>query len=164
MIGKGEKMEQINKNKKVWAFRILLLILILLWMRVIFGFSAQTSEESSSVSQRIVRMLTSDENKIQTLEHIVRKLAHFSIYTVGGILIFGFCETFSGLTKTRKVQLTLLVGVLYAISDELHQKFVSGRSCQITDVLIDSCGVIFGMLLVLLVVEMLKKRVLVKAK
>ena len=36
---------------------------------------------------------------------------------------------------------------LYAVSDEIHQLFVSGRSCQLTDVLLDSAGAFVGHLL-----------------
>ena len=42
-------------------------------------------------------------------------------------------------------------GILYAASDEFHQLFVPGRSGQITDVLIDSGGLLAGILLVVLI-------------
>lgn len=32
------------------------------------------------------------------------------------------------------------------MTDEVHQLFVPGRSCQVTDMLIDSCGVLAGVL------------------
>ena len=38
----------------------------------------------------------------------------------------------------------LMFGVVYAILDEFHQSFISGRSAQIRDVCIDTCGVITG--------------------
>lgn len=40
--------------------------------------------------------------------------------------------------------------------DELHQKFVNGRSAEIRDVCIDTCGVILGILLVILVGKIIK--------
>jgi VanZ family protein len=36
---------------------------------------------------------------------------------------------------------------LYAISDELHQSFVPGRTPSIGDVLIDGCGIILAVLI-----------------
>ena len=45
---------------------------------------------------------------------------------------------------------------MYAASDELHQKFVDGRSAEIRDVCIDTCGVILGILLVILAVKIIK--------
>ena len=44
----------------------------------------------------------------------------------------------------------------YAASDELHQKFVDGRSAEIRDVCIDTCGVILGILLVILAGKIIK--------
>ena len=40
-----------------------------------------------------------------------------------------------------------LSGTVYAVSDELHQLFVPGRSCMPADVLLDSAGVLAGTLL-----------------
>ena len=57
----------------------------------------------------------------------------------------------------EKISISLLVGILYAISDEIHQKFVPGRSCQITDVMIDSLGVTLGIFLLLMLLEIHKK-------
>ena len=42
---------------------------------------------------------------------------------------------------------------MYAITDEIHQFFVPGRSCRIFDAFVDSCGVITG---ILLYISMLK--------
>ena len=39
-------------------------------------------------------------------------------------------------------------GTLFAVTDEIHQIYVSGRSCEFRDILIDSCGVALGVLLV----------------
>ena len=42
----------------------------------------------------------------------------------------------------------LLTGLLYVVSDEIHQTFVPGRAGQLRDVLIDTCGVIIGICLI----------------
>ena len=47
----------------------------------------------------------------------------------------------------------MLVGVLYAASDEFHQSFVPGRSPSIVDVGIDSLGVLTGILAVLIIIS-----------
>ena len=36
------------------------------------------------------------------------------------------------------------IGVLYAVSDELHQLFVKARSCEAFDVLVDALGVLLA--------------------
>lgn len=50
-----------------------------------------------------------------------------------------------------------LIGTAYAVTDEFHQSFVPGRSCEFRDVVIDSCGVLTGVLAALLV-EWIRKR------
>ena len=65
-------------------------------------------------------------------------------------------NTFKTNTKT-KLLICLLFGLLYAASDEFHQKFVSGRSCEIRDVCIDTLGVLFGNLLVIITGKIIKK-------
>ena len=53
--------------------------------------------------------------------------------------------------------IAFLLAVAYAISDEIHQFFVPGRSCQIKDVLIDSCGAAVGIGLVFISIKTYKK-------
>lgn len=48
------------------------------------------------------------------------------------------------------------VGSLYAASDEFHQLFVPGRSGRLTDVLIDSAGLLAGILVVCLIKQLRK--------
>jgi len=47
----------------------------------------------------------------------------------------------------RTALLSWGIGALYALTDEVHQSFVPGRSCEIRDILIDSCGVAAGVLI-----------------
>lgn len=131
--------------------RIFYAILVVIWMIVIFCFSSQNGEESQSTSDiitdKIVKVITQnsenyDSEKVkENVSFIVRKLAHFTVYFIGGILIFGFLSTFNIETKNI-ILLTIIFGALYAISDEVHQSFIAERSAQVRDVLIDSSGVI----------------------
>ena len=50
-----------------------------------------------------------------------------------------------------------LIGTTYAITDELHQRFIPGRSAQIIDVVIDAEGNLLGVLGVLLIVMLIKR-------
>ena len=67
--------------------RILIIILILLWMRLVFGLSSDNAEESSNLSLRIAKLFTQDEHTLHILEPIVRKIAHLSEYTARWIFI-----------------------------------------------------------------------------
>lgn len=56
----------------------------------------------------------------------------------------------------------LLVGIEYAILDEIHQLFIEGRAGKIEDVFIDTIGVSIGiciaMLVFKIVIKILQKR------
>lgn len=86
--------------KKI-VLRIILIILILLWMYIVFGFSASDGDSSTSLSQRIASIFTDNQETIQILEPIIRKVAHLSEYACGGFLIFGFFLTFDIKMKNR---------------------------------------------------------------
>lgn len=42
---------------------------------------------------------------------------------------------------------TGLIGFTYAVSDELHQALVPGRSCEISDLMADSAGILLALVL-----------------
>ena len=59
-------------------------------------------------------------------------------------------------TKKQKVLGSLLFGVFYASTDELHQYFVPGRSARLFDVGIDTLGVLTGILAYLVIRKLIK--------
>lgn len=73
---------------------------------------------------------------------LLRKLAHFTEFAALGIWLFWL---FSMLGKHRS--LALLCGALVACADETIQIFVPDRGPGLRDVLIDTCGVVTGMML-----------------
>lgn len=126
-------------------------------MILIFLFSARPAELSSQDSSRmghlVGKILVSDYEawpKVQQdryaegIDHAVRKTAHFAEYAILGFLLTGSASLGNGWKSFLQPGLT---GALYAASDEFHQLFVPGRSGQISDVLLDSAGVCFGVLL-----------------
>ena len=127
--------------------RIVYAVLIILWMITIFEFSNQNGDTSQGTSDvitdKIIEINNDLENKRDQVSFCVRKLAHFSIYLIGVILAFGFFDTYS-LQKKYVIAFALMFGIVYASLDEFHQSFISGRSAQIRDVCIDTCGVITG--------------------
>jgi VanZ family protein len=73
-----------------------------------------------------------------TWDTILRKGAHVTEYAILGLLL---------LRAVGRELPALLIGVAYAITDEVHQHFVSGRHSSPIDVAIDSTGVLIGILL-----------------
>lgn len=159
------------EKKKRTILRVITGILTIGIMMLIFSFSAQNGEASSGTSGKIVEWMiqkifqpifANNENVIGWLEEnlsfIVRKLAHFSIYTALGMSATGFFFTFEELTKKRQAIFAIMLSCLYAATDELHQLFTPGRSGQITDVLLDSVGAIIGTGIIILVWYLVTKR------
>ncbi len=146
---------------KINILRIILIILLLCTFFVIFGFSSQDGETSGGLSRNITNKILQFSNKYNALEQeekeqiagktekIIRKVAHFSIYTVVGLLLMGLLSTYK-IKENWRMILSILLGMIYAASDEIHQSFIPGRSPKITDVCIDTLGVILGILLILL--------------
>lgn len=158
------------KIKKMNILRIILILLLLCTFFVIFGFSSQDGEVSGGISQRITKTILEKSNRYNNLpekrqneishrtEKIIRKMAHFSIYTVVGLLLMGLFSTYH-LKNNWRVIMTIVIGILYAGSDEFHQSFSPGRTPKVTDVYIDTLGVLLGILLVLFVKKLYYKRI-----
>lgn len=51
----------------------------------------------------------------------------------------------------------LFLGFLYACSDEYHQTFVSGRSGELKDVMIDTTGVLIGAVIIAFIIPAMKQ-------
>lgn len=124
-------------------------------MGLIFAFSAQNGELSSSYSgfaANILRRVLSPVLPGSAVEFIIRyirKAAHIFIYFVLGIFLSLSAGEIS--LRTRRLPLCLLAAwlicILYAAGDEFHQSFVPGRSASPIDVLIDSAGSLASVLI-----------------
>lgn len=145
-----------EKMQKKTIIRIIILILIVVWMFSVFQFSDQNGEESSNLSREVASKVVETEEQINQVEPYVRKLAHVTEYTVGGMLFFSLFLTYPFSDKKRML-CAWLVGVEYAAIDEIHQLFIDGRSGQILDVFIDSIGVAIGICVLMLVYKTAKK-------
>lgn len=131
---------------------------VILWMLVIFCFSAQNADQSSGTSGGFAKFLAkilyrdfniidkpSQDILINKCQFIVRKTAHFTVYATLGILT----NTAVRISKFKFPHLIALVICLaYAVSDEIHQYFVPGRSCELSDVFIDFSGSVLGIILI----------------
>lgn len=146
--------------------KIIKFILVVLCMLLIFSFSTDNSEKSSSKSDGLIvkvseifigRKLEKDE-KLKYIDKyvvFVRKGAHFTIYLILGLLILSFISEFMTVDY-KAVFLAIFLAFLYACSDEVHQLFVEGRSGQFSDVLLDTIGAIVGCFIFLIYTKIRK--------
>ena len=159
--------KKIKFRKNLILKRIFFLIMLLIAFYIIFNFSAQNGIESGNLSKKvttfIVEMFSKVKNMdvnlklhyIEKLHPIIRKLAHFSIYTLVGFSVMGFMCTFD--IKNRfKLVVSILIGITYAITDEFHQSFTPGRGPSVRDVCIDSAGVLTGIFIMIFIILLIE--------
>lgn len=136
-------------------------ILFLLWLVIIFLFSNQNGVNSEylsnqvidkviSVSFRITNQQISSEKRariIQKYHPLIRKIAHFIIYFILGILVYLAVYLYKK-NKKWTIWISVVFCIIYACSDELHQILSVGRTFKVKDILIDTLGSILGILLI----------------
>lgn len=152
------------KNNKKIILRILFATLLIATFVIIFIFSSQNGDESTSVSQGFIynffKFFIKDqiylENFVILIEPLVRKLAHFTIYAIAGIWAVGLLETYD-IKDERRIGIGAAIGFLYACSDEFHQSFIGERSASPFDVIIDTLGFLVGFILIMLIINYYKK-------
>ena len=127
-------------------------------------FSNSPSDESGEFSNTfiektivsVVKIFNKDINEEQMVKDLslpVRKVAHFTEYFILGILLLLTFNSYG----IKNWYIPIIICVLYALSDEVHQYFVPGRACRILDVLIDSTGGTVGVLFSRIVKKTLHK-------
>src|SRR3954449_9482584 len=92
----------------------------LVLMAVIFYFSAQANLNSG----------------LGWIDHVGRKIVHASEYALLCFLWWRALRTV--VTRLPALVLAWVIAVLYAATDEYHQRFVAGRRSSWVDVAIDS--------------------------
>lgn len=156
-------------KKKIYT--VISLILLVILYAVMFGFSAQTGNESGGlshlVSKRLVELAdlfsTKEwteleiDSKAAMIDFFVRKAAHFSEYAFLGYLEYGLAVLWLKHGRKRTF-LTVAILILSGVLDEFHQLFVPGRYASFWDILIDTAGGLTGMLLFWIVYQITLRR------
>lgn len=137
--------------------KIINIILIIIWLFVIFSFSAEDAKKSRNTSDQVIIKtaevikgdeLTPKEKDILINKYLVlvRKSAHFFLYFVLGILTFHIAKMIFGLNPSTIIY-PIIFCFIYACSDEIHQLFINGRTARIFDVFIDTSGATLSILI-----------------
>ena len=136
--------DSLLKHDKKRRFAVFL-VLTLIWMVVIFLFSAQNGDDSSDTSGFLLNLLCGifrvepTPDNAELLTFLIRKAAHMTEFGILALLWLGTLRSGAGKAAWH-YPAAFAVSSLYAITDEIHQLFVSDRAGQITDWLIDSAG------------------------
>ncbi len=122
--------------------KIIFGILLIVWLIIIFLFSSENAEKSTKTSDGFINTITNilniekpkDKEKVS---HIVRKIAHFTEYFILGLILFLNLRLYP---INNKLIIGIILCMIYASSDEIHQIFIDGREAKLLDVLIDTLG------------------------
>ena len=155
--------------QKTWV-RALTTLMVIGMMTLIFIFSMEPADRSDATSGMISETVAdlirpgwrSEPREVREefyngLQHIIRKCAHFTEFMLLGISLRLCLESWFGL-RSRLISGSWGAGTCYAAFDELHQLLVDGRSGQWTDVLIDSAGVLCGVMLVTGILTLIRRK------
>ncbi len=145
------------------ALRLLPMIAVMI---TIFIFSMAPAEKSESTSGWILAAVvdclekmthsTLTPETVDILHTLIRKCAHVTEYALlGASVVFACYPEISDFVHKKSeraksplfIIIPLLICALYSASDEIHQLFVPGRSGEVLDVFIDSCGSLVGILI-----------------
>lgn len=123
----------------------------LIWASLIFAFStdAFSSDNTAGILEPVLRNMFPQlaAGDIGRIHSLIRKFGHFSEYFLFARLLMRALRNEIGAPRIwRQHALSILITILYAMSDELHQAFVPSRTASALDVLIDSIGGICGIL------------------
>ena len=161
-------MTEINWQK-TWI-RVVSTALVIGMMALIFCFSMQNADASDETSGGISRIVIgifypgyggeTPEKQTEiydTVQHYVRKTAHFTEYLILGLLM-RFCLLSWFGKRGWLAAASWGAATLYAVTDEMHQLMIDGRSGQWTDVLLDSAGVLAGVLIAGAVIRRIEQK------
>ncbi len=161
---KGTMIPTIRKNSKgIMTLRIILLLLIIFNLSFIWVNSAKVSTDSDktskSIAQSVAKKVIKDfealpkskqDSHVSKLNEKIRSSAHFAEFIPLGLLWWLlFFVIFS--PKDKKWYLPLLsfvcsivLSMLCALFDEVHQIYVDGRSFELKDIATDTLGALCG--------------------
>ena len=126
----------------------------------IFSNSMAVAQVSSASSGRVLQLMQAALRRLdhpalaqRLTQHVVRKMAHFCEYLLEGFLLM-LCMRVYSRHPLRHITVPMLGGVLTALTDETIQLYSPGRSSQVTDVWLDSVGVLAGILAALVLMAL----------
>lgn len=128
---------------KRWILYIVLCLIVFF----IWDNSLQNGGTSDGFSLIFAKWIAPIANKlgfygnIWALNRIIRKLAHLTEFTILGGVLYVVLRRY---IEYGTVVKTIGVGIVITSLDEFIQLFSLGRSSQLSDVLIDTVGIIIG--------------------
>lgn len=174
-----------NTSKNTATKIIISWILVIIWASVIFYLSSKSAPESTVQSQTIINSFAEilgtvieDEEMMTSIDGIVRESAHGIEYFILGMLVFNALFTTLNYRKQEELLLTAETGIectdkfraincmicacivcsIYALSDEIHQIPIPGRTFELLDLAIDFTGIVLGIIAISVLYKIRNKK------
>ena len=145
-----------NNYSELLIKKFIYIVLALVVLSSIYYLSSMNNKETNSLSKGIVY------KSIELVEHIthkeydkksivnklnkpIRKCAHFTLFLILGVCIYLLLNSFN---ISNRFIISIVLCFVFAILDETHQIFTSGRTPLLLDILIDSMGSIVGIVII----------------
>ena len=150
-------------SKLYWFITIIVIILAVAINGYIIMHSCLDAAESTKASSSVVEVAEDVVNTVRpetitpenhdSFASFIRKaFGHFGLFAVSGLLtslaLYLSLSPFSWSKHYINVMFSLVVGLFMGIITEMIQLTVPGRSGQVTDVIIDFSGYLFGTLII----------------
>lgn len=144
------------KRRRTLIYALPLFVMVFIFIQSALPDSL-SGRESGLVVSLLLQFIEANPDK---LSFIVRKCSHFlEFLLLGATLVPAVRQWRSGRLESAPeagnrrgsfigAGMSWLTGTVYAMTDEFHQMFVAGRSCELRDVMIDSAGVLCGVLII----------------
>jgi VanZ family protein len=126
---------------------------VLVWVGVIFlgSTNLMSAEHTSRFIVPFLRWLKPDisAETLASIHFILRKCAHVAEYAILGLLLLRAAILMTNFKRSIAILYLSVLGVCVCVAatDEFHQTFVASRGASVRDIMIDSGGVILGLLI-----------------
>lgn len=128
-------------------------LLSIIWTTFIFSNSLKNGVSSEKMSLPIANSISKMFNEVgikwdaETIEFFIRKTAHFCEFMLLGILV-SLIFVFINRKFSYSYGLILFFITIIPVCDEFIQTFITGRSGQVRDVVLDFAGAFAGFIII----------------
>lgn len=137
-----------TKTAKIINLIVIALIMAFIWSRSVKDMAASARESGAFMETVVIPVEKAVFGREMVSEDFIRKCAHVFEFALLGIALAIY---------TKKLWITLGVGMTTAVIDETIQYFV-GRGSMVTDIWIDTFGCLLGAAAVLLILKTCKNK------
>ena len=119
-------------------------------MLIIFGWStdAGSAEHTRSALEKLLAVMPflrdMSPAQILSVDYAIRKMAHVTEYAILAVLAHRAIQQDKRFVMDGRLLLPVVIGAVYAATDEYHQSFVASRWPSFGDVLYDTFGGVLG--------------------